>query len=126
MKKKQETTLFRFVKDECANFNKHYGICMSDSECLVLEGKRCGFFERNVLGPADNKNRLEGYNYQKLFAEYAAQTGAKTQKIKARICPCGCGTSLRPKQRFCQKEKEKRRKASWRKSKSTKRLTVHS
>jgi len=126
MKKTKETTLFRFVKDECANFNKYYGICLSDSPCLVMNGKRCGFFERNVLGPADNKFRLPGYDYQKLFAQYADQTGAKTQRIKIRLCPCGCGTSLLPRQRMCDDEKEKRRKASYRKNKNSKRLTFHS
>lgn len=126
MKKTKETTLFRFVKDECSNYLTHYGCCMTDSPCLVLDGNRCGFFERNVLGPLDNKFRLPGYDYQKLFAQYADQTGAMTQKIKVRTCPCGCGTSLLPRQRFCDDEKEKRRKASYRKSKSSERLTVHS
>lgn len=120
MKKTRETNLFRFVvKDECANYVKHYGVCMSDSPCLVLNGKRFGIFERNVLGPVDNKYRLPGIDYQKLFAQYADQTGAMTRKIKIRTCPCGCGTSLLPRQRMCDDEKERCRRASYRKSKSS-------
>ena len=94
-----ETTLTRFIKDECANYDKHYQTCVFADSCKVLNGKRCGYFERRVLGAPDYKYKLPGYDYSKLFAQYAEQTGMKKVKVKVRRCECGI--PLRPRQRYC-------------------------
>ena len=93
------TTLMKFIKDECANFDKHYQECVSGGECKVLNGERCGYFEQRVLGTPDYPYRLPGYDYSKLFAQYAEQTG--TQKRKVKVRRCDCGAPLRYRQRYC-------------------------
>ena len=45
-------------------------------------GQRCGYFEKCLLGTRDYKYKLPGYDYAKLFAQYADQTGAQTQRVK--------------------------------------------
>lgn len=106
-------TLIKFVKDECANFDKHYQTCLDDKPCKVLAGCRCGYFEKAVLGPVDYKFRLPGYDYQKLFAQYAEQTKTKTQVVEQRRCECGNPLKLR--QRFCADCSRKRRKQAYQK-----------
>ena len=91
--------LTRFVKDECANYNRHYQTCLDDKPCEVLAGRRCGYFERVVLCPPDYKFRPPGYDYQKLFAQYAEQT--KTDALVVKQRRCGCGNPLRLRQRYC-------------------------
>ena len=112
--KMRETTLTRFIRDECANYAKHYQECLSDSECKVLSGERCGYFEKCVLGPPDYPYRLPGYDFAKLFAQYAEQTGARKQSV--RIRRCGCGTPLRHRQRYCDSCAMKRRRKTKRDS----------
>lgn len=98
----KETILIRFLKSECANYDSHYDCCLSaDVSCNVLEGKRCKYFEKAVLGPSDYKYRLPGWDYTRLFAEYTELTGAKTKKIQQRKCKCG--EVLQYRQRFCEK-----------------------
>ena len=80
----RETTLLRFIKDECANYDKHYQECLSGGECKVLKGRPCGYFEKCVLGPPDYSYRLPGYDYSRLFAKCAEQTGAKKEQVKQR------------------------------------------
>ena len=104
---KQEGTLTRFLKDHCANYNKHYGQCVYDHPCKVLEGKQCGYFEKAVLGPPEYKHKLPGYDYAKLFAQYASQTGASSKKVTVRRCP-DCQAVLRPRQRYCEDCSKKR------------------
>lgn len=106
-------TLTKFVKDECANFDKHYQTCLDDKPCKVLAGERCGFFEKAVLGPVDYKFRLPKIDYQKLFAQYAEQTGAESGTVKQRLC--ACGKPLRHRQRFCDDCSQKRRKTAYQK-----------
>ena len=71
---KQSKGLQLFLRDECANYDKHTEACLIPDCCKVLEGQRCDYFEHAVLGPPDYKFRLPGYDYQKLFAQYADQT----------------------------------------------------
>ena len=108
MSKTKETTLQKFLKDNCANYDKHYQSCLFADSCRVFDGQRCGYFERCVLGPPEYKYKLPGYDYAKLFAQYAEQTGAKAQKVKVRRCECG--KSLRPQQRYCDDCTKKRRR----------------
>ena len=99
--KSQTDYLKKFIKTECANYDKHYGGCLlcwrgcnvSDEVhlacldfepytfCKVDAGERCPFLEGAVLGPLDYKFRLPDYDYQKLFAQYAEQTNTKTQAV---------------------------------------------
>jgi hypothetical protein len=106
----KQTTLTKFIKDECANYNKHYQECLSGDECKVLSGERCGYFEKSVLGPLDYPYRLPGYDYSKLFAQYADRTGAKKRKVKVRRCDCG--SPLRQRQRYCDSCAKMRAKAA--------------
>ncbi len=121
----KQTTLTRFIKAECSNYDAHYEGCLRhDGPCDVLDGKRCGYFEKCVLGPADYKYRLPGYDYAKLFAQSAEQTKASVGKVKQRCC--GCGEPLRLRQRCCEKCRRQHRRASYRESKRRRRLGVHS
>jgi hypothetical protein len=99
-----------FIKDECACFVKHCENCLDGKTCKVLSGSRCGYFEKAVLGSADFNYRLPGYDYQKLFAQYAEQTKTKTQVVSQRLCSCGKPLQLR--QRFCSGCSKQRRKNS--------------
>lgn len=124
MVKIKEKTLTRFIKDNCANYDIHYQKCLFADSCRVMDGLRCGYFEKCVLGPADYKYRLPGYDYSKLFAQYANQTGTAPTKVKQRRCECG--EPLQRGRRFCNVCNRKRRKESYRNSKRSKRMSVHS
>ena len=121
----RETRLLRFIKDECSNYDRYYQNCLLGESCLVFDGRRCAYFERNVLivNP-DYRFRLPGYDYTKLVGEYSEQTKAKTSKVKTRHCACGEPIGFR--QRLCRKCKESKRRDSYRNSKRSKRLSVHS
>jgi len=101
-----------FVKDNCCNFDRHYQTCIDDAPCKVLSGKRCGYFEKCVLGPADYRYRLPDCDYGKLFAQYAEQTGTESQTVEQRLC--ACGAPLRLRQRFCDDCTRKRRQKAQR------------
>lgn len=105
-----KNTLTRFAKDECCNYDKHYQTCLDGEPCKVLSGARCGYFEKVVLGPVDYKFRLSGYDYQKLFAQYAEQTGTEGQAVQQHRCVCG--NPLRLRQRFCDDCSRKKRQDS--------------
>lgn len=105
--REKQMTLMSFVKDECANFGKHYQLCADDKPCRVLAGERCGYFERRVLGPPNYKYKLPDYDYQKLFAQYAEQTKAENQIVEQRLC--GCGNPLKLRQRYCETCRRNRR-----------------
>ena len=113
-----------FVRRECANAIGTDGACLIEGSCRVLAGQRCGYFEQIVLGPPDYPHRLPGYDYARLFAEYAQQTGAATQRVRQRHC--GCGTPLRRRERLCAKCRRLNRKASYRKQRRSKSLVRHS
>lgn len=115
---KEQTTLTRFVKKECAEYDRHYQICTDGNPCKVLAGQRCSYFEKAVLGPPDYKFKLPGYDYVKLFAQYAEQTKTEAKDVQQRRC--ACGDTLKPRQRFCDKCAEKRRNQTYRKSRQKK------
>lgn len=109
MKNKQQKTLTAFLQKECANWDYFYQICvLSDKPCLVMNGNRCGYFEKAVLGPPDYKYRLPDYDYIKLFAQYADQSGAATKKVQQRRCECG--EPLQHRQRYCESCRRRRAK----------------
>ena len=107
-----------FLRDECANYDKHRETCLFAESCKVMSGQRCGYFERAVLGPPDYKYRLPGYDYQKLFAQYAEQTRTEQQRVNVRRC--GCGTPLRHRQRHCDDCVHKRRLEAYRRRRQRK------
>lgn len=109
--KRKDKTLVGFLKDNCCNYDKHYQSCLFDDSCRVLNGERCGYFEKAVLGPPDYKYKIPGYDYAKLFAQYAEITKTKKQTVKVRRCECG--TPLLRRQRFCpQCSKSRAKKAN--------------
>ena len=117
--------LNKFVMTQCANYHSGNECLMADYQpCLVLAGKRCGYFERAVLGPPNYPYPLPDWDYAKLFAQYAKATGAKTQKIRQRRC--GCGSPLARRQRMCAKCRQIRRRQTNRKSQRLHRLDVSS
>jgi len=105
---KQSKGLRVFLRDECANYNKHDEACLFGDSCKVMDAQRCDYFEKAVLAPPDYKCKLPGYDYQKLFAQYAEQTKAEKQQVNVRRC--GCGTPLRHRQRYCNECTLKRQK----------------
>lgn len=113
MSKIKETTLTRFIKDNCANYDRHYQSCLFADSCKVLDGQRCGYFEKCVLGLPDYKGRLPDYDYAKLFAQYAELTDAPSQAVEQRRCKCG--NPLSQRQRFCDVYYQKKRKDAYRK-----------
>ena len=126
MAKIKEKILIKFIKDNCANYDSYYRKCLFADSCRVLDGQRCGYFERYVLGPPDYKYKLPGYNYAKLFGQYADQTGAQKHQVKVRRCECGNPLQLR--QRYCKSCAKKRAKTAnrerARKHRFSKRLNV--
>ncbi|MBL7186302.1 MAG: hypothetical protein ISS70_08240 [Phycisphaerae bacterium] len=119
---KQSKGLTAFVRDECANYSKHDEGCLFDESCKVMDGRRCDYFEKAVLGPPDYKYKLPGYDYQKLFAQYAEQTEAERQQVEVRRCECG--TPLRHRQRYCDDCTMKRRRKTKRVSQKAWRMAV--
>ena len=79
MKRKKDKSLTGFIKDNCANYDRHYESCLFAESCKVFNGKRCAYFERRVLGPPGYPYRIPGYDYSRLFAEYAEVT--KKEKL---------------------------------------------
>ena len=119
------TSLITFVKNECANYGEHYETCLLDDEpCDVLCGKQCGYFEKCVRGPADYPYKQPGYDYAKIFAQYAEITGVKHGKVKQRRCDCGEPLQLR--QKACVKCRQQHRRESYRNYRKSKCLTRHS
>ena len=100
MHKIKVTTLKKFIKDECANYGKFYQKCLCADSCRIFDGQRCTYFEKCVLGPPDYKYKLPGYDYSKLFAQYAELTKTEKQRVKVRYC--NCGTPLQHRQRCCE------------------------
>ena len=113
--------LTAFVRDECANYGKSDEACLF-GPCKVTNGQRCDYFEKSVLGPADYRHKLPGYDYQKLFAQYAEQTKAEKQRVNVRRCECG--TPLRHRQRYCDECTLKRRRKTKRVSQKAWRMAV--
>ena len=107
---KQSKNIKVFVRNECANYSKGDEACVYGGSCKVMDGHRCEYFEKAVLGPPDYKHRLPGYDYGKLFAQYAELTKAKVGKVQQRRC--GCGEPLQRRRRFCETCANRRAKDS--------------
>jgi len=117
-KRKRTVGLIAFLKGNtdpavgmpgCANYDHHYSGCLYGA-CLVEAGQRCGYFEKAVLPIAGEIGQ------QKIYAAYESLTGADPlARPQARLCP-DCGAELKPRQRYCDDCKRKRRRQSYRNS----------
>jgi hypothetical protein len=108
---KTATSLIVFVKAECANYYDGYQLCLLDDEpCDVLEGKRCAYFEKSVLGPPGYPFKQPGYDYAKLFAQYEDIRGTRYVGVRQRLCECG--KPLQARQRFCAKCRKTRARSA--------------
>ena len=92
----------------CANYDHHYGGCLH-GKCLVLEGKRCAYFERAVLPTGDSNIRQK----------YEDLTGAYIEGLAVNLCS-DCGKSIPPRRRYCDRCTQKRRRATYRQYKQVK------
>ena len=83
----------------CANYSSHYDCCsMSDEKCLVMEGKRCGYFEKAVLPTGDSI----------IQQKYEVLTGVMLARMVTQNLCNDCGCSIKPRHRYCDKCKRKR------------------
>ena len=125
---KAKTGIIGFIKAACANWTQshgHNGYCLgcyipADSadegvwfnpsgKCLVMEGKRCSYFEQSVLGSSDYRYRLEDWDYVRLFDQYSRINPAYLSiRIKARRCKCGA--ELQPGKKICSGCRRKRQR----------------
>ncbi len=105
-------TLVSFIRAECDNitstnlclgldvFGKRF---MDQDRCLVLRKKRCDYFKKCVLPLA----KLMGC-YDRIFKEYIKFDKTVDQSEEARFCECG--EELKPRERFCERCRKKRRR----------------
>lgn len=113
---KMKTGLTTFITNQCANW---VGYCLlNDGDCKVMNGKRCKYFEKSVLGPPEYKYRTAGYNYERLFPRYA-KINKNLTGTEVKVRRCGCGAILKRRERYCEKCRIKRRKESYRKSRES-------
>ena len=124
------TALTKFVKQQCANWTGEpeeeclgvAAFCTALGEpgkCRIMENKPCGYFKDSVLGPEDNK-----YPHLCFVQDPAFETRVRKQykridhtvvEADIRRCP-DCEAALRPRQKFCDKCAEKRRRQTKRQS----------
>lgn len=90
----------------CAKFDYHSGGCLLQNECLVIEGKRCGYFEKAVL-PTGTRE---------MFSKYEAHCGLTEPLVRPKVRQCSCGKVLKSRQRYCEDCRRKRRRTTYRKS----------
>jgi hypothetical protein len=94
----------------CANY--YNGECVYDCACKIEKGKRCAYFERSVL-PVAAQLGIGGI-IGDAYSDKVGLIGLRPKMTKdARRCPCG--EILQPRQRFCKKCAERRRKDTYRK-----------
>ncbi len=121
-------TLTSFIRAECASFtgngcigftikreldkrgnielkNKMFN---NSGKCLIIENKKpCKYFKKSVLPLAE----LQGI-YSKILLEYTNIDESIVKNIHTRFCECG--EELKPRERFCDKCKKKRRTEAYR------------
>ena len=90
----------------CANYDHHYDSCLF-GDCLVEQGKRCGYFERAVLPTGNSIIRQK----------YEDMTGIYIQGLKVNLCS-GCGIPIAPKAKCCDKCKKKKQQVAYRQRKA--------
>ena len=123
------SALAKFVRSECANWTSWQieeclGIGVrgeqfrNPGKCLVVQKKPCKYFRDCVLGPEDykypHKCFVEDPAFEKRVCTQYAKIDFAVTEADARRCQCGA--ALIPRQRYCDKCAQKRRQASYRKS----------
>ena len=108
------------VRAECANWVS--GACIWRGDCLVADGHRCSYFEKNVL-PLGTKTDL---------ADYASLAQARKAYLTTHLpdAPhetkgtryCQCGELLPKRRRLCDNCRREKRRADNRKHMRKKRL----
>jgi len=122
------TPLRRFVREECANYISGECFAQPCDECLVIEGKRCPYFEGSVFPIATRKIRLLRKNakhddrdivkaYLRDHSELRGTLVPEPDDDGVRSCP-DCGSPLGPCMRYCQACRAKRRRQSDRRQKA--------
>lgn len=123
-----------FIKAECANWiSGDPGFClqndgMKDQSCRVMNGGICGYFEQclmPLLTQAEHQTKHR-QRFVGAFEEYLRQKRGydKTKEVvaeargeeKSKMRTCRCGKPLFPRQRYCVKCKEIRRRETKRDS----------
>ncbi|MEE9370742.1 MAG: hypothetical protein V3W45_04640 [Sedimentisphaerales bacterium] len=101
----------------CANYDHHYGGCLFGETCRVEQGQRCGYFEKAILPTAVDIGAGERMHFL-----YEKQCGLSVTLARGqmRICP-DCGTELKPRQRYCDNCKGRRRQKSYRQAREKQR-----
>ncbi len=110
-------TLSSIIRDECANLtktNECIGVDLKgkgfnlDGVCWVIKEKKpCRYFRKCVLPLAE----LQGI-YSLILREYANIDKSIGVGIHTRFCDCGI--ELKPRERFCEKCRKKRRQETHR------------
>mgnify|MGYP005646781095 CR=1 FL=1 len=107
-------TLPLYVRDECANWSSNLKGCLGGSPCLVLLGKRCGYFERAVLPPEGypypNRTFAQNPKAEKQVRQEYGLVGGRRYDPKARFCKCG--NPLAKYRQMCEQCRRKRRQKS--------------
>jgi hypothetical protein len=101
----------------CCNYDHDSGGCLDKDCCLVEQGKRCGYFEKVVL-PTSVDLGLKELVYS-LYQKHVGIAEDDPLINTANIRPCpDCGAELKPRQRYCDDCKRRRRRKSYRNSRS--------
>jgi hypothetical protein len=106
--------LIKFIQDNCANYDHHFGGCLFNDKCKVLQSQRCSYFERAVLATG---NMTIAAAYSK---KVNAEVKIKTQGIRY----CACGRILQPREKICRKCTEKHRQARYRENRDRKKRVL--
>ena len=99
-----------FIRSECANFNGQD--CIFDRPCRALAGEACPYFEQTLLGPMDYRFRLPGYDYAKIFDQYAGINSSYLAR-QVRLRTCDCGAILGKGKRTCEKCRHRKRRKKY-------------
>ncbi len=124
-KQRRTVSLIAFLKGSadpkakmpgCADFDNHSDGCLGNDVCLVQTGQRCHHFEKVVLPTAGDISLRESIHSQ--YRKHVGLGGNDelgTESI--RRCP-DCGAELRPRQRYCDDCRKRRRRKSYQNSRS--------
>jgi len=101
----------------CCNYDHDSGGCLDKDCCLVEQGKRCEYFVEAVLPTSADLGLKE-----LVYSLYQKHVGIAEDELlintaNIRLCP-DCGAELKPRQRYCDGCKRRRRRKSYRNSRS--------
>ena len=103
--------LGQFVADQCADFINRACLTHKGGPCIVLDGKRCGRFEKCLLPLA---REIGGKTLEAVQEHYAVGqmlASAAVGPVNIRSCP-DCGTPLGAGRRLCPDCAKKRQRAA--------------